>query len=364
MAMRNLVTRMGLGLTLALGACSGAPGEGTVLSDLIKDHCPDPTVGCTMTNGTGVYYAEDGFAGIDTLQLMITRFVNKGTSVSVQGRYFNAAKNMWLPNTGVIRSAGFRGVWSYRVQSVSERGTYPVWTLIDATTNSAITVGGAELASLQLNVDFPDPTGKIDTWILDFGTQIVETRADGNNIYQYVLRWHAWNVNNPAHPYCLDASNNEDPVVFQGGIDVNPVNGAVTRNLATAADVTLSCRGGAIATVYDWGYDYLGNNLTWYFDAGIQMKRASYCADGQHYTKAGTKIEVSDGAGIRNEVLYSWQDPSIEAYWLPSGASCLGKMRHPELGFDGFCNGQKLPACPDIVAVEAAHIQFLVDAVP
>jgi ADYC domain len=135
----------------------------------------------------------------------------------------------------------------------------------------------------------------------------------------------------------------------------------VTRNATTAHFVTVSCRLGGPATVYWWGYDHLNPATTWYFDGGLHMKRASYCANSRHYTIAGTQIRIADDAGIEDDPI---QD--VEAFWTPTGATCLGTMRHPELGFSGWCNGVKLPVCPTLDAVElgdAGQSPWLADGI-
>jgi hypothetical protein len=193
--------------------------------------------------------------------------------------------------------------------------------------------------------------------------------ASPNPVHKYGMAW--WNpADQSAHNYCAGAPKTPggppvlDSVVFMGGIDVNPINGAVVRNPDV---VTLSCSLGAIATAYRWGYDYkplslFGHPLTeynatalWYFNAAIQMKRASYCGDDRHYTMANTDIYISDAKSIQDGI----QAPSlIEAFWTPQGASCVNvsQMRHPELAdlYEGrpptICeqNGaiKQLPACP------------------
>jgi hypothetical protein len=148
----------------------------------------------------------------------------------------------------------------------------------------------------------------------------------------------------PGTPYCVDAQGKTDPVVFQQGIDVDPASGIVGDRRPDI--VTMSCREGAMPTVYSWGYDYrtVVPADTFYFDAGIQMKRASYCGDAQYFTAAGTEIHIADDKGIQ-----PWRpDPAlIEAWWTPTGAQCVNPAneRHRGMGFSGRCKDRKLPHC-------------------
>jgi hypothetical protein len=141
------------------------------------------------------------------------------------------------------------------------------------------------------------------------------------------------------------------------------VFGSVTRPAPTTKVVTLSCRKGAIATVFSWGYRYLASPAdTFYFDAGIHMKRASYCADGHAYTETGANIAIEDNRGINAQ-----SDSHIEAWWTPAGALCLSTLRRPQIaadqGFSNSCSARtppNLPACPPALS----PAQWLRDWVP
>jgi hypothetical protein len=174
--------------------------------------------------------------------------------------------------------------------------------------------------------------------------------------------------------YCRGPSQQPDTVVFQQGIDVDPVKGTVARPGAAASFVTLSCSLGAPAKVYSWGYSYQGSSPSaTLFDAGIHMKRASYCADFRHYTWADTDIFKSDDQNINHLINPPPPSapPGIEAWWGPNGALCVNSenMRHLSLApandvslmscggkpyMSGqplqdcsfVCNGIPLPKCP------------------
>ena len=109
--------------------------------------------------------------------------------------------------------------------------------------------------------------------------------------------------------------------------------------------MTLSCRYGGIATVRLWGYPYRAPYNTYFFDAGLQMKRASYCADSSFYTHANTKIRIWDSAGENQDPMTAAE---VEAWWTPNGATCIGPLRHSGMGFSGKCNGVPLPPCSTV----------------
>jgi len=350
-------TQVMMGLAAVLAGCAAQVDENGIVENAepIKGYCPDPTIGCTVSNGTGVYYEdkERGFAGIDALQLMISHFVNHaGTRVSFHGRYYDPSSNRWkvLRSPGAVARADVKGTGNYAVLAVSESGTNPTWTLADPVTGLPICVNGPDLRDLVLYLELDDPLERRQrlVYALDFGGDQPEEGNADVTIHQFVMSWHEVDTTHPGHPYCLDAAGNEDAVVFQGGISVDPVSGSVTRNSSTAANVTLSCRRGAIATVHAWGYPYLGPTAAAHFDAGIHMKRASYCGDAASYTIAGTRIQLWDDLDVNDQI---GPGSRTEAHWTEHGATCVDALRQPALGFSGFCHGVKLPSCAEITDV-------------
>jgi hypothetical protein len=317
--------------------------------------CPDGTTNCCQTNGTGVYSAERGHVGIGANRLMITHFINNGSEVTFQGRYRNPRSNHWemLRSPGLVYRADYHsGTYQKEnldVVSVRESSTVPTWTLVDPVTQAPpFIVTDSELRGLKLYIRFTaSPDGREERYALDFDDEA--TILGKQPLRMYNMRWRGLTDNAQPTQYCSDASNVPDPVVFQQGIDVEPVTGSVKRGLTTAGFVTMSCSRGAPAKVYGWGYAYAGTPTeTFYFDAGIHMKRASYCGDSQYYTVAGTKIQIADDQHIQNE----YKDiKNVEARWTPTGAICLepDHERHPEMvankGFTGLCNNQQLPRC-------------------
>src|ERR1043165_7734972 len=111
-SMRGAMAAGWLGL---LVACPPKPPPADPASTL--ERCPDP-YSCTDPNGTGVYTAEGGSAGIGPGHMMILRFRsdlgNNEASVIFDGRYAPPPRasppfDAWSPVTGQVYSATFRG---------------------------------------------------------------------------------------------------------------------------------------------------------------------------------------------------------------------------------------------------------------
>jgi hypothetical protein len=362
MPTRNII----LGTIAAmLAGCSGQVNGHGVASDndpsllAAISGCSYPQYNCGRSNGTGVYYQEGGFAGMSSIQVMITNFINTGSQVQWQGRFSRVGSGTWqmLPLNGSVTGAYYNGVY-YRVRAVSETGTLPTWTLVDTTTNANILVSGASVYGMYLNINFYDqPRDHVYYFQLWFGP--MQTEAGGSNspyfqttINKYSLWYRDVSAGGSWTEYCTDINHAVDPVVFQQGMFVAPTSGQVFTN---SNDVTLSCRLGAIATVYWWGYDY--HNDLWHYEAGIHMKRASYCGDDNYYTVGGTIFQPQDD-GPAN--WYWVQDAAVEASWSPTGALCYTQPRRPDLAqhgvtpFNGYCNGNLLPTCASIGQVPSA----------
>ena len=373
MSMRNLFC-VGMAAALTVG-CGGppptGPGEATSVGARSEAstflRCPDPTVDCTSSNGTGIYYQEGGFAGIDTQKFMLMYFINNGGSVGFQGRYYNPGNGLWymLTTPGTVTSADWNGTTGYGVSALTESGTYPTWSLIDPVGGGLVYVSGSSLVGLTLHVQYVDPSsGRLMQYLLQYTSYAWEYN-NGQYVNKYNLMWRYLNPYYSYVQYCSAADGTPDPVVFQRGMYVNPTSAAVTRNSTTGQYVTQSCRLGAIATAHWWGYDYVDAGLDWYYDSALQMKRASYCGNSKYYTKAGTTILIDDDWGT------NWQynnDSQTEAYWTPTGAWCvnMNKLRHPEMGFNGYCpNGTQLPSCPTLgYVIGSTNQPLLADGLP
>jgi hypothetical protein len=352
----------------ALAACPHA--NPPVVTPAVSRACPYPPT-CTVPNGTGVYTAEDGVAGIGPSDLMITHFINpQGTQghtrVEFQGRYradpSSQGASHWrlLEQNGVVLSADYAGKTGWIPVAVTDDGTTtPTWTLADPVTGAAQPVVGPQLVGLTLTLRFATIEEGMRDYLIDFaGPPIDHANATGRIPTSFHMEW-ATSPTEPKRSYCHDAANQPDAVVFQAGLDVEPVTGAATHGAPTGL-VTLSCFLGAPATVYRWGYNYQERD-PFHFDAGIHMKRASYCADADYFTVAGTEIEISDEANQR-------RPPNVEAWWTPTGATCVDAQhrRHPKDGrvFSGSCGGKPLPTvCPPPPGQPAAK-RWLIDGLP
>jgi hypothetical protein len=330
-----------------LTGCSAMPqpDDGVVgeTESAIRLRCPDPTTECTQSNGAGVYTDEDGYAGMGQQLLMITHFTNSGTSVGFAGHFWTGTPGKFtdVSDLGGVYGASYNGISNWGVKSVSETNTVPTWTLVNPNDGTEVAVTGGQLLGLQLSLYLNQSTLGPKAFTIAFngggidhlGSLAIEhfnmiTRAAGAaSFYQY----------------CVDSGGAADQVVFQQSIDVDVDNGKVTRDSTTTKDVTLSCRKGAIATVHSWGYAYKPGFKTYYFDAGINLKRAAYCGDWRHWTISGTKIRIADSSGINTEAI-----DKTEAYWGLGGALCVnpGYRRVMSKFFDPATScGQPMPDC-------------------
>jgi hypothetical protein len=333
--------------------------------------CADPPQ-CTGPNGTGIYAGEGGFAGITAWvtvmapnglpsraqrAIMITHFIDNGSGpsdanamVTFAYGYFDPFSRQWtqLSNAGgQIESADYQQQTNLKVNWVRETDTAPIWTLRNPATKAITTVTDTQLLGLALHISFAVPgTGTPIKVTLDFNAAYAPAPVPHfkNVVRLYNMQWRYSSAapNAPAQQYCHGPYKQPDTAVFQQGIDVDPMTGTVNRQ-KTANLVMLSCSLGAPAIVYAWGYPYHGSpNDTFYFDAGIHMKRASYCGDANYYTVTPTPIQIKDDKSIQNET-----PDFLEARWDRDGATCvnLKYLRHPELGFNGKCGSQTKPDC-------------------
>ncbi len=89
--------------------------------------------------------------------------------------------------------------------------------------------------------------------------------------------------------------------------------------------------------------------------AAVRMFRADYCGDGRPYTLPNTPLDwenVGGDNGPWNVLNVDLASANIEAIWDETGAICLRKMRHPELGpvkckQTGFGWATGVPECTD-----------------
>ncbi len=87
---------------------------------------------------------------------------------------------------------------------------------------------------------------------------------------------------------------------------------------STSTDITLACRGMAIAKCVEMGYKPWKGRAT-YLGACTRALRADYCGNGTTYTVDGTLINIYDSAGLQLDTEV-WD---LEAGWSPAGATCI-----------------------------------------
>jgi hypothetical protein len=359
------------------GSVAGCPPhplpQDDVSSDLVPG-CGDPA-NCNDPNGTGIYTAEGGSAGIGPSNMMILYFVNNGTSVSFQGVFHQNGRGphlgRWqqLPELGSVVTADYedRVVLPTKViipvlriglevRSIREDDKkLPVWELWDTKRKVSTMVSGDALRRLSLHIQFglAGRQGPSEQYVIDFaGTPDPHKNPDKNEQCSnatYNMAWTPETIDpepQKRNPYCLRSKDNDsDSIVFQQHIFVDPRTSKVSYpqdDARVQRFVTVSCYLGAPATVARWGYEYdfanpsacsptRGTSSHFYFDAAVQMKRASYCADEHAYTMAGTEISISDSVPVHQDAK---PDPAtIEASWTRDGATCLNlcQARHKEL---------------------------------
>jgi ADYC domain-containing protein len=342
------------------------------------ENCADPPK-CTGPNGTGIYAAEGGFAGITALvtvmtsagiptrvprAIMITHFINNSSSpddanakVTFAYGYFDPLSRHWTSisnNGGQVEFADYQLQKHLDVTWVREADTASTWMLRDSATNATTIVTDTQLLGLALHISFPVPGAGLVHAVLDFSAAytLVPAKHFKNAVRVYNMRWR-YEPNSLPQQYCHGPNNQPDTAVFQQGIYVDPMTGTVSHQ-STANFVTLSCSLGAPTIVYAWGYPYQSNFDTFYFDAGIHMKRASYCGDENYYTVTPTQIQIKDDKGIQDET-----PTNLEARWDRHGAICvnLNNLRHPELKFNGTCNNRPKPECKSLSRVEQRLIE-------
>jgi hypothetical protein len=404
--MRNI---HGLFVAGSLGILAACPIKPVAAPGPDLERCSDP-YDCTDPNGTGIYTAEDGSAGIGPGRMMILRFrgdqVNSEAPLVFDGVYAIPPTNPggtthWRSVTGTVYSASYANprehippfLENLIPRSVTERSTLlphpprsscprapgnvpalahavPTWILkapLKDPAHSLIAVSGDELRNLILFIRFTRTGNPEESYALDFKGSPVLHPVTGDNcdrsISEYWMQWTPvvpgttqLDTRSSATPYCLSGPPAKpDSVVFQQGFDIDRLTGIVS--LPTddgTTHVTLSCYLGAPATVFRWRYDYtnIDSRNAFYFKAAIQMKRASYCGDANHFTVAGTRIEISDTHPPQPIHLFAAPPPSpdqLEASWSEHGACCFNKAkaRAPLLvdAFQPVCNGLEIPYC-------------------
>src|ERR1043166_7365598 len=156
-----------MAMAVGAAACPGPPRPGPGPAPEPGPElafCPNGSTNCTNPNGTGIYPAERGHAGVGRFHMMVTQFINNPAhtgsvaTVSFTARYPNPIDfpnaPVWfvLPaDGGLVGSAEYRGQTGLGVVGMHETGTAVQWTLFDTQRSTEIQVGGDDLAGLTLH---------------------------------------------------------------------------------------------------------------------------------------------------------------------------------------------------------------------
>jgi len=219
------------------------------------------------------------------------------------------------------------------------------------------TVGGKTISGkdfigtlLEVRVTSPVPITyvfRIDDVLLDNATPPFQ------DVWQYKMS--VMTDKDPNwQPICVDDLSQADYFIPLAGMYWNLETGA---RIDESNSITFACRAGAIGKCVRIGYRPWATakscrdsgssrdkkctsvSLKDYHQSCTRMIRADYCGDGKAWTTEGTVLDIFDyldpAIQLREE---KW---TFEARWQPTGAMCLSRQRHPELGFNGKCQDSK-----------------------
>jgi hypothetical protein len=156
---------------------------------------------------------------------------------------------------------------------------------------------------------------------------IVDTSASGSDIYFYGVSYFMNEVWSPLCGTLADGS----PVLaipLQGKWDSRQGVSGGGSKIDDPGYVTFACRGYALAKCVELGYRPWARStsdvsLDSYHQACVRMIRADFCGDGRSWTLPSTPVNLYDGLEIQTDT-ERW---NAEAEWIPSGASCISKVR-------------------------------------
>jgi ADYC domain len=212
---------------------------------------------------------------------------------------------------------------------ISPNGISPNGVSLNGISPNGISPNGTPIgvAGAGAPLSGPGIVGSTWTGYLSDGTTAVlriEDALQGTganaDVWSYLL---SISADGTWRPLCLDPAG--DPIFA----DSVPGSWNLTQGVPgggsyqpEAAELTLACRGSAIAKCVELGYK------PWTGHAGelvtcVRALRGDYCGDGTPYTVNGTLVNLYDAAGIQPDGA-AW-DP--EAEWTPSGADCISKKK-------------------------------------
>ena len=184
-----------------------------------------------------------------------------------------------------------------------------------------------------------DPGPELYTFKIDDAYQ--ETEAGLQDIWWYKTSYKS-ESDSSYSPVCTNAVGAVDAGVFLAGMYWDETTG---NRIDQPDSFTFACADGVLAKCTHAGYrpwatgtsckragstkDCKTVALKDHHQACTRMLRADYCGDGVPHTLDGTVLDIFDylqpPVQLREE---NWQ---MESRWIPTGATCLTKPRHPEL---------------------------------
>lgn len=212
-------------------------------------------------------------------------------------------------------------------------------------------ISGTQFTGVMIEVNFADPKATNYKFRIDEVTLDAEAAAKGfKDVWRYrVSMWTS--ISNTWVSLCNDSAGRPADLIPLLGMYWDQATG---NRIDDPNSLTLACKDGALEKCTHVGYrpwatgtickSQRSKNCTQislkdHHQACTRMLRADYCGDGVSFTENGTLLDIFDylspPVALREE---SWD---IEARWLTTGALCLSKPRHPELGFTGKCKDSR-----------------------
>lgn len=268
-------------------------------------------------------------------------------------------RNAGIRNSGVrnngIRNAGVRnnGVRNATIRNATTRNGLRIEGAVIEGSMFKGTVNGTQIsgmdfvgATLEFTALDPDP--------VTFTMRIDSAEISTTNPYGDVWFYNASFLNPKDQTWssvCAHPDGTPDKMLPLSGMYWNETTWTRVDEPTAAS---LLCHGGVLSKCVDIGYrpwatakDCDGGHskkckdvsLKDHHEACQRMLAADYCGDGKAWTLDGTLLDIFDY--LEPPLLAREEKWTFEARWQPTGAMCLSKQRHPELGFTGKCKDSK-----------------------